>query len=65
MLIQLSEVCEQASTDEGLRGWHACDEAGGALDLWYRLSYDPAYSPEEVLEDGLRSTYQKASSPTS
>ena len=36
VLIPLSEVQEQASTDEGLRGWHACDETGGALDLWYR-----------------------------
>ena len=59
VLIPLSEVQEQASTDEGLRGWHACDETGGALDLWYRLSYDPAYSPEEVLEDEVESTYQK------
>ena len=27
--------------------------------MWYRLSYDPAYSPEEVLEDEVESTYQK------
>ena len=42
MLIPLSEV-QDSATDEGLRGWHACDETGGT-DLWYRLSYDPAYS---------------------
>ena len=59
VVLPLATVVEQASSDEGLRGWYALGQDCGALDLWCRLSYDPAHSPEEVLEDEVETTYQK------